>query len=304
MITKNALLYMSKQEGLRDILTQFRFFQKVTSRFVAGETIEEAANAVKRLNSLAIKASFDHLGEAIRNEEEANSEVYEYHKIIDKISSDGLKSGVSIKPTQLGLDISPDLFLNNSRRIIEKAAYDGRFVRIDMEDSRHTTATIELFKKLRADFQNVGIVIQAYLYRSRDDIIDLLKNRASIRLCKGAYDEPASVAFPKKLDTDNNYIALTQLLLDSGYYHGIATHDEKMINATIDYAEKRNIPKAAYEFQMLYGVRRDLQEKLAREGFNMRVYVPYGKHWYPYFMRRLAERPANIWFVLKNAFKG
>jgi proline dehydrogenase len=304
MITKTALLYLSKQEGLKDILTRNSLFNKMTSRFVAGETIEKAAVAVRELNKQNIKASFDHLGEAIKNEEEANAEVVEYKKIIDTIDKEGLKSGISVKPTQLGLAIDPDLCLRNTRRILEVAKEHGRFVRIDMEDSPHTTATIDLFKKLRKDFDNVGIVIQSYLYRSRDDVIDLLKHGASIRLCKGAYNEPASVAFPKKSDTDKNYIELMKIMLESGIYHGIATHDVAMIKATAEFAKRNKIAKNSFEFQMLYGVRRDLQERLARDGFNMRVYVPYGSHWYPYFMRRLAERPANIWFVLKNALRG
>jgi proline dehydrogenase len=304
MITKTALLYLSKQQGLKDILTRIDFFNKMTSRFVAGETIEEAAVAVRELNKQNIKASFDHLGESIKNEAEANAEVTEYNKIIDTVQKEGLLSGVSIKPTQLGLDIDLDLCVSNTRRIIEAAKKNGRFVRIDMEDSAHTDATLELFRRLHKDFDNVGIVIQSYLYRSRDDVVKLLKEGASIRLCKGAYNEPPSVAFPKKSDTDKNYIELTKIMLESGIYHGIATHDINMIKSTAEFAKSKKIAKKSFEFQMLYGVRRDLQDKLAREGFNMRVYVPYGRHWYPYFMRRLAERPANIWFVLKNALRG
>jgi proline dehydrogenase len=304
MITKDALLYLSKQESLKNILTNVSLFKKVTDRFVAGETIEEAALAVKELNKLNISASFDHLGEAIKNEEEAEAEVVEYGKILSKIDKDGLNSNVSLKPTQLGLSINPELGLRNIRRVVEKARAYNNFVRIDMEDSQYTTATIDMFKTLRKEYDNVGIVIQSYLYRSKDDIDDLLKHGARIRLCKGAYDEPPSVAFPKKSDTDKNYIELTKTLLQSGIYHGIATHDVKMIKATREFSKEKNIPKSAYEFQMLYGVRRDLQIKLAEGGYGIRVYVPYGKHWYPYFMRRLAERPANVWFILKNFFLG
>lgn len=304
MVAKNTLLYLSRQDALKDVLTRVKFFNKVTSRFVAGETIEQAATAVKELNSRGITGSFDHLGESIKNEAEANAEVVEYGRILDTIESQKLNCGISIKPTQLGLDIDPDLFFHNASKIIEKAAEHKRFVRIDMEDSAHTDATLKAFRRLRAKFDNVGIVIQAYLYRSKDDVAALLKEGCSIRLCKGAYDEPASVAFPKKSDTDANYVALMQMMLDSGIYHGIATHDEAMISATVEYAQKQGIAKSAFEFQMLYGVRRDLQDRLARDGYNIRVYVPYGSHWYPYFMRRLAERPANVWFVLKNAFRG
>lgn len=304
MITKDALLYLSKQESLKNVLTNVSLFKKITDRFVAGETIEEAAVAVKELNKLKISVTFDHLGEAIKNEAEAEAEVVEYGKILSKIDKDGLNSNVSLKPTQLGLAIDPELGLRNIKRIVEKARAYNNFVRIDMEDTPYTTATIDMFKKLREEYDNVGIVIQAYLYRSKEDIQDLLKCNARIRLCKGAYDEPATVAFPKKADTDKNYVELMKILLESGIYHGIATHDPKMIKATRDFSKEKNIPKSAYEFQMLYGVRRDLQLKLAGGGYNIRVYVPYGKHWYPYFMRRLAERPANIWFIMKNFFLG
>ncbi|MFY9221070.1 MAG: proline dehydrogenase family protein [Blastocatellia bacterium] len=304
MITKDALLYLSKQESLKNVLTNVSLFKKITDRFVAGETIEEAAVAVKELNRLKISVTFDHLGEAIKNEAEAEAEVVEYGKILSKIDKDGLNSNVSLKPTQLGLAIDPELGLRNIKRIVEKARAYNNFVRIDMEDTPYTTATIDMFKKLRQEYDNVGIVIQSYLYRSKEDIQDLLKCGARIRLCKGAYDEPATVAFPKKADTDKNYVELMKILLESGIYHGIATHDPKMIKATRDFSKEKNIPKSAYEFQMLYGVRRDLQLKLAGGGYNIRVYVPYGKHWYPYFMRRLAERPANIWFIMKNFFLG
>lgn len=304
MITKDALLYLSKQESLKNVLTNISLFKKITDRFVAGETIEEAAVAVKELNKLNISVTFDHLGEAIKSEAEAEAEVVEYGKILSKIDKDGLNSNVSLKPTQLGLAIDPELGLRNIKRVVEKARAYNNFVRIDMEDTPYTTATIDMFKKLRQEYDNVGIVIQAYLYRSKEDIQDLLKCNARIRLCKGAYDEPATVAFPKKADTDKNYVELMKILLESGIYHGIATHDPKMIKATRDFSKEKNIPKSAYEFQMLYGVRRDLQLKLAGGGYNIRVYVPYGKHWYPYFMRRLAERPANIWFIMKNFFLG
>ncbi|MBK7993777.1 MAG: proline dehydrogenase family protein [Blastocatellia bacterium] len=205
MITKDALLYLSKQESLKNVLTNISLFKKITDRFVAGETIEEAAVAVKELNKLNISVTFDHLGEAIKSEAEAEAEVVEYGKILSKIDKDGLNSNVSLKPTQLGLAIDPELGLRNIKRVVEKARAYNNFVRIDMEDTPYTTATIDMFKKLRQEYDNVGIVIQAYLYRSKEDIQDLLKCNARIRLCKGAYDEPATVAFPKKIDTDKNY---------------------------------------------------------------------------------------------------
>ncbi|HEU0253204.1 MAG TPA: proline dehydrogenase family protein, partial [Pyrinomonadaceae bacterium] len=191
-------------------------------------------------------------------------------------------------------------------RVVEEASRRGNFVRVDMEDSSATQATIDIFKRLRAEFDlnTVGIVLQSYLYRTLADAQELVKLPARIRICKGAYLEPPEVAFPEKKDVDANYVKVMQLLLGSGIYHGIATHDPKMIDATLSFASREGIGKEKFEFQMLYGIRRDLQRQLARDGFNMRVYVPYGKHWYPYFMRRLAERPANIWFVLKNLAKG
>ncbi|HEX8184115.1 MAG TPA: proline dehydrogenase family protein, partial [Blastocatellia bacterium] len=248
--------------------------------------------------------SFDHLGESISSEAETREEVKEYLRVLDSIAGNALNSNVSVKLTQLGLDISQELCYENTRAIIEAAGRHQNFVRIDMEDSARTDSTLDIFKRLRREFENVGIVIQSYLYRSEKDIEELLSIGARIRLCKGAYKEPETVAFPEKRDVDANYIKLMKMLLPSGIYHGIATHDENMIAATKEFAAKNAIPADKYEFQMLYGVRRDLQEKLIGEGYRMRVYVPYGRYWYPYFMRRLAERPANVWFVLKNMMKG
>ncbi|HEV7844049.1 MAG TPA: proline dehydrogenase family protein, partial [Pyrinomonadaceae bacterium] len=230
----------------------------------------------------------------------------EYLQILARIDETGIRSNVSIKLTQFGLEIDPELAYTNARKIVEDAARRGNFVRVDMEASNVTQVTIDIFKRLRAEFglNDVGIVLQAYLYRTLEDATALLKIPARIRICKGAYNEGPDVAFADKKDVDANYVRVMRLLLSSGTYHGIATHDERMIDATVDFAQREGIGKDAFEFQMLYGVRRDLQEKLAREGYNMRVYVPYGKHWYPYFMRRLAERPANIWFVMKNMLKG
>ncbi len=303
-MTKSALLYLSTSEGFKNFLTRFKSFNNVTHRFVAGEELTEAVAAIRQLNQKQIPASFDHLGEAIASETETQAEVGEYTRIIEVIREQGLDSNVSVKPTQFGLDIDKELCYRNTRAIVEAAARHQNFVRIDMEDSTKTDDTVELFKRLRAEFNNVGIVIQSYLYRSEKDIEDLLKVGARIRLCKGAYKEPESVAFPNKKDVDANYIKLMRMLLISGIYHGIATHDENMIAATKEFAKERGIAPDQFEFQMLYGVRRDLQEKLVREGYRMRVYVPYGHSWYPYFMRRLAERPANVWFVLKNMIKG
>jgi proline dehydrogenase len=306
MLTRSALIYLSRHEGLKDFAARFSFFKKLTTRFVAGETIDEATAFIRELNAEGCSASFDHLNESVANAAEAEGEVAEYLQILRTIDETGIKSNVSIKLTQFGLELDPELAYKNARTVVAEAARRGHFVRVDMESSAVTQVTIDIFKRLRGEFElnTVGIVLQSYLRRTYADAEELVKLPARIRICKGAYNEPPEVAFPDKKDTDENYVRVMQLLLSSGVYHGIATHDPKMISATIAYAEREGIPKSAFEFQMLYGVRRDLQRQLAKDGYNMRVYVPYGRHWYPYFMRRLAERPANIWFVLKNLLKG
>lgn len=306
MITRNALLWLSRQEGLKDFATSFSYFKKLTTRFVAGDNIEETIPYIRQINSENCTASFDHLNESVVSAAEADREVTEYLNILKTIDQQRMTSNVSIKLTQFGLGLDPEIAYRNARRVVEEAQRLGNFVRVDMEDSGVTQVTIDIFKRLRAEFDlnTVGIVLQSYLYRSYADATELVKIPARIRICKGAYNESAEVAFPDKKDVDANYIKIMQLLLSSGVYHGIATHDPKMIEATIDFAMREGVGKEKFEFQMLYGVRRDLQRQLARDGFNVRIYVPYGKHWYPYFMRRLAERPANIWFVLKNLAKG
>lgn len=304
MLTKSILLYLSNSSGFKNFLTRFKSFNNVTHRFVAGEELADAVAAIRQLNQRHIRASFDHLGESISSEAETRAEVEEYTRVLDAISDQALDSNVSVKLTQLGLDISPALCYENTRAIVEAAARHGNFVRIDMEDSTKTDATLDIFRRLRGEFDNVGIVVQSYLYRTEKDIDELLALGARIRLCKGAYKEPESVAFQDKRDVDANYVKLMRKLLVSGIYHGIATHDEKMIEATRQFAAEEGVTADRYEFQMLYGIRRDLQDKLIADGYRMRVYVPYGLYWYPYFMRRLAERPANVWFVMKNIMKG
>ncbi len=305
MLTRSALIYLSRQEGLKDFAARFSLFKKLTTRFIAGESIDEAVAAIREVNAHGCSASFDHLNESVSSTAETEAEVREYLDVLRRIDETGINSNVSIKLSQFGLEMDPELTYRNARRVVEDAARRGNFVRVDMEGSSVTQATIDVFKRLRAEFglNDVGIVLQSYLYRTMDDARDLLKIPARIRLCKGAYNEPPEVAYPNKKDVDDNYIRVMQLLLSSGIYHGIATHDPRMIDATLEFAKRERVSKGAFEFQMLYGIRRDLQEQLARDGYGMRVYVPYGKHWYPYFMRRLAERPANIWFVLKNLWK-
>ncbi len=306
MITRSALIWLSRQEGLKDFATRFGFFKKLTTRFVAGETIDEVIPFIRQLNSENATASFDHLNESVGSAAEADQEVAEYSNILAKIDEQRIRSNVSIKLTQFGLGLDPELAYQNARKVVVEAERRGNFVRVDMEDSNVTQITIDIFKRLRAEFglNTVGIVLQSYLYRTFADAQELVKLPARIRICKGAYNEPPEVAFAEKKDVDANYIKVMQLLLSSGIYHGIATHDPKMIDATLEFATREGIGKEKFEFQMLYGIRRDLQHQLARDGFNVRIYVPYGKHWYPYFMRRLAERPANIWFVMKNLAKG
>lgn len=306
MLSRSVLLFLARQNKLKDFAASFKPFKKMTTRFVAGENIEEAIKAIKTLNDIGCTASFDHLNESVSSVEETKGEVEEYLKILRLIDETGIKSNVSIKLTQFGLEIDPELAYTNVREVVAEAHKRGNFVRVDMEQSSVTQITIDIFKRLRAEFDlnTVGIVLQSYLRRTQDDVDDMLKIPSRIRICKGAYKEPAEVAFPEKKDVDDNYVKVMEKLLSSGVYHGIATHDPKMIDATIKFSEEKGIDKSKFEFQMLYGIRRDLQEKLAKDGYNMRVYVPYGKHWYPYFMRRLAERPANVWFVMKNMLKG
>jgi proline dehydrogenase len=306
MISRSALIWLSRQEGLKDFATRFGLFKKLTTRFVAGDNIDETIPLIRQINFENATASFDHLNESVGSAAEAEREVVEYLNILAKIDEQKIRSNVSIKLTQFGLGLDPELAYRNARRVVEEAHRRGNFVRVDMEDSNVTQVTIDIFKRLRAEFglNDVGIVLQSYLYRTLADAQELVKLPARIRICKGAYNEPPEVAFPDKKDVDANYVKVMQLLLSSGTYHGIATHDPKMIDATVDFATREGIGKEKFEFQMLYGIRRDLQHQLARDGFNLRIYVPYGKHWYPYFMRRLAERPANIWFVLKNLAKG
>lgn len=304
MISRTALLYLSQQHGLKNFFSKFPGFSQVTRRFIAGENIETAIVTIKELNKLGITATFDHLGESTTSKAEAEADVREYLRLLERIQSTGVDSNASVKLTQLGLDIDESYCLDNTRRIVAEAHRRGNFVRIDMEDSSKTDATLRIFKQLFHEFGNVGIVLQSYLYRTEQDVDEVLAMGARIRLCKGAYQEPPEVAFPEKADVDANYVKLMQKLLNSGIYHGIATHDMRMIRATQEFAAREGISKEKFEFQMLYGVRRDLMIQLAQEGYRIRTYVPYGEFWYPYFMRRLAERPANVWFVLKNLLKG
>jgi proline dehydrogenase len=277
--------------------------RRFSARFIAGSTLDQAMAVCRDLNAEGITVTVDVLGESISSVGEAAAARDAYLRTLSAIHEKGIQGNVSLKLTQFGLDLSGEVCRANVAQLVEKAAGLNGFVRIDMESSEYTDRTLELVCDLHAKYRTVGTVIQAYLYRSKGDIEMLNERGIRVRLCKGAYLEPAGVAFPKKEQVDANYIELMQLLLDEGVYPAIATHDEKMIAATRAHAESHKISRDAFEFQMLYGIRRDLQRQLAKEGFRVRVYVPYGEAWYPYYMRRLAERPANVLFILRNMWK-
>lgn len=304
------LLYLSKAGWARQIMSNWSIAWQVAGRFVAGTNIDAALAVTRRLNSKGMSVALDYLGESVTTADEATQAYEQILKLLDCIESNHVQANVSVKLSQLGMKIDEQLAYHNVRRLVERAQKYGNKIRIDMEDSSTVDITLDIYRRLRdiEGFNNVGVVIQAYLYRSKDDVQQLVAEGAWVRLCKGAYAEPPDVAFPIKADTDQSYIQLTQLLLSAearknGVFAGIATHDPAIIEATIAYAKTHQIPQDAFEFQMLYGVRRELQEKLASEGYKVRIYVPYGTAWYPYFMRRLAERPANIWFFISNFFK-
>lgn len=273
------------------------------SRFVAGETIRQAIEAVRLLNEDGRVVTLDHLGEFVFSEEEAVESANMCIQTLDAIAQAGVTSHLSLKMTSLGLDISRELCMNNMRAILDRAKEYGNFVRIDMEDYAHCQISIDIYRELREQYDNVGIVLQAYLYRTEQDIDDLNALDANLRLVKGAYKEPTKVAYPNKADVDENYQKLISQHLLNGNYTAVASHDESIIQYTKEFVNNRNIPYDQFEFQMLYGICEELQKKLVKEGYKVRVYVPYGIDWFGYFMRRLAERPANVWFVLKNMFK-
>ncbi|HEX9438729.1 MAG TPA: proline dehydrogenase family protein [Roseiflexaceae bacterium] len=299
---RGTLLYLSEQPTLKRLLSG-GMARPLVRRFVAGETLNDAMDAVRRLNDAGLTASLDYLGESVNRAEDAGAAALQYITILHAIERQGARANASLKLTQMGLDVDRALCVRNIERIIAQAAQFGNFIRVDMEGSDYTQVTLDIFKELFAKHKNVGVVIQSYLYRSEADVRELNVLGARVRLCKGAYSEPESVAFPRKADTDENYIKLMRLLLSEGVYPGIATHDERMIDATREFAAREDIPPDRFEFQMLYGVRRDLQAQLLRDGYRMRVYVPYGGEWYPYLVRRLAERPANILFILRGILR-
>jgi proline dehydrogenase len=272
-------------------------------RFVAGETLDEAISAARKCNDAGMFVSLDYLGENVSTTTDAQRARDAYLEIFERIAKERLQANVSCKLTQLGLDLSAEFCEGLVLSVVERAAGYDNFLRVDMEGSIYTERTVELVKRIRARSPAIGTVIQAYLYRSERDIQDLLGYGCRVRLCKGAYKESADVAFERKPDVDANYVRLMQMLLPSGFYHAIATHDPHMIGETIRWAAAKQISKDDFEFQMLYGIRTDLQRRLVHGGYRVRVYIPYGRDWFPYFMRRLAERPANIGFLVRNFFR-
>lgn len=306
MIGRTLLLQMAGSKKMELFVRSNGLAVRSAGRFVAGESVAAVIAPVQALNAQGISATLDLLGESVRNEQEVAEVLDTYLQLFQNIDAQKLNANVSIKLTALGLDIDPELCYRNMERLLS-AAGPGQFVRIDMESSDYTQRTLDLFIRLwnsPSQYRNVGVVIQSYLRRSDDDIEMLIGMGARVRLCKGAYKEPETVAFPDKAKVDANYVRLMERLLQDGRYPGIATHDEKIVAATKAFAAAKQIGLDRFEFQMLFGIRRDLQTQLVKDGYRVRVYTPFGTHWYPYMMRRLAERPANVWFVLKNSLRG
>jgi proline dehydrogenase len=317
---RSTFIYLSKADWARQMVTRWGFAQRAASRFVAGERLDQAIQAIQILNQKGINATLDHLGEHTNSPEAAARATQAIQEAVDAIQQSGVCSNISIKLTQIGLSVNQELCRENLRQLLSSARQHGIFVRIDMEDSPCVDVTLDLYRQMRdkEGLTNCGIVIQAYLYRSEEDIRRLAQEGGFVRLCKGAYKEPADIAFPKKSDVDTNYDKLARILIDGSVACGaprlsengcippspaIASHDPLRLAAAKAYAETAGLPKDALEFQMLYGIRRDLQEQTVAEGYPVRVYVPYGTEWYPYYVRRLAERPANVWFFVSNFFR-
>jgi len=305
-VLRSAFIALSRNRSLRRFSEQSSLGARLSSRFVAGLTVDDALRAAESVNAQGMAVTLDSLGESVTSEAEAQQAAEIYHQVLDRIAERRLDANISVKLTQMGLELDPALAETIARELVEHARSLDNFVRIDMEDSRLTQITLDIVHRLHARAQTrgaVGVVIQAYLYRSQADIEQLLAEGIRVRLCKGAYKEPAEMAFPRKSNVDENFVRLSRVLLDSPIYHGIATHDQAMVAAARAYARQRGIAPSHFEFQMLYGVRRDLQRALVKEGYRVRVYVPFGSAWYPYFMRRLAERPANLFFLARNLLR-
>ncbi len=300
MVVRQAVFRLSQEPHLRKIATTNPVTRSMALRFVAGETLDDAVRAMRQINAGGMSGTLDHLGENVRTPAEAQEATEALCTCLGRMKAAGLDCNLSLKLTQLGLDLDEDRASRNLRRVLDVACELGTFVRIDMESSQYVDRTLSLFNLVRNEYRDVGVVIQAYLYRSRKDLEELVKVGARTRLVKGAYLEPPEVAFPRKPDVDANYVCLTRSLLEKGEYPAIATHDPAMIDAARRCASELNVSRSDFEFQMLFGVRRDLQDQLLKQGYRVRIYTPYGTQWYPYFMRRLAERPANVMFLVGN----
>lgn len=303
-VLKEPLLYLARQEPIRQFVISNPAARRVARRFVAGETLDDAIAATRPLNARHIAVSLDHLGENVADAREAAAAASDYIAILDRIQVEGLEANISIKLTALGLDIGAEIARENLGRVLARAAEYGIFVRVDMEGSDYTQRTLNLVTDLHASYPNVGTVLQTMLYRTPRDLDGLIERGIRVRLVKGAYLEPASVAHPHKADVDDAYLQMLRRLIEYGTYPAFATHDENLIEEVKRFAAERGVARARFEFQMLYGIRRDLQESLAREGYNVRTYVPYGTQWYPYLTRRMAERPANLMFIASNVLRG
>ncbi len=297
---------LSESRSLRSIAERSPIGRRISTRFVAGTQVEDVLRATQQVNQAGATVSIDNLGENVTNADEARSSAALYHQLLDDIAARKLQANISLKLTHMGLDVDENLAHDLVSGLVAKAATLNSFVRVDMEGSPYTQRTLDFVRQLHREPQNrgkVGTVIQSYLYRSEQDVNDLLADGIRIRLCKGAYKEPPEIAFQKKADVDANYVKLMKTLMKSGIYHGLATHDEHIINEAKAFALRENIARDSFEFQMLHGIRRDLQQQLVQNGWRMRVYIPFGTEWYPYFMRRLAERPANVFFIAKNMLR-
>ena len=299
---------LSENPSLRSFAESSSLGRRVSGRFVAGTEIADAVRATQAINRAGMSVTIDNLGENVTNPDEARHSAQLYQQILDAIAASHLKANISLKLTHMGLDVDEKLARDIVSGLVAKAAAMNPpgFVRVDMEGSPYTQRTLDFVHELHrmpGNANSVGTVIQAYLKRSESDIEKLLSESIRIRLCKGAYKEPPDIAFPAKSDVDANYVKLMKILMKSGIYHGLATHDEKIIHQAQAFANSEKLPRDSFEFQMLYGIRRDLQRRLVREGWRLRIYIPFGTEWYPYFMRRLGERPANVLFIARNLFR-
>ncbi|MBT2682573.1 proline dehydrogenase [Bacillus sp. ISL-37] len=301
-LMRNFFLFLSKNKFFTKMAKKYGL-RLGAKRFVSGETVEQSVEAIKELNSKNLAATVDFLGEFVDNEKEANERAESSIAMIKAIGREKLDAQLSVKMTSLGFDISENVVMNNMRRIMDTAKENNVFVTIDMEDYERCQKTLDIFKQLKSEYDNIGTVIQAYLYRTEKDIEDLNQYSPNLRLVKGAYKESPEVAFPEKKDVDENFKKIIKMHLLNGNYTAVASHDDNIINFTKEFAKANNIPKSQFEFQMLFGIMPERQLQLAEEGYTMRVYVPFGTDWYGYFMRRLAERPANVAFVLKGMLK-